>query len=351
MRSSHQKHKILALMRLLQEQTDAEHPVTMQQILQELQRQGIEAERKSVYDDLEVLRSFGISVEKTLGKPWGYFVEERLFQLPELKLLVDAVQSSKFITAKKSQELISKVESLASVHQAGMLQRQVRVSNRIKSMNESIYYTVDAIHTAILEEKQICFCYFEWAPGALGRLERVYRKNGERYEVSPWCLTWDDENYYLLAYDAAAGLLKHYRVDKMDRLEISEKKREGRELYENSDMALYTRKLFGMFAGKEERVTLRLPNRLAGVVADRFGTDTRVFREEGERFTVHVRVAVSPQFFGWISGLGEEVEILKPDWVRGEYKEHLKRIAARYEDGASLLAKELPKGRLEKEKE
>lgn len=330
MRNSNQKMKILALMRLLQEKTDEEHAVTMQQILQSLERQGIPSERKSIYDDLETLRSFGLAVEKTAARPCGYFVGERLFQMPELKLLVDAVQSSKFITAKKSEELIRKVESLASEYQAGNLQRQVRVANRVKTMNESIYYNVDAIHTAISQGKKIRFLYFEWTPGASGKLERKYRRDGSAYEVSPWCLTWEDENYYLVAYDGAAGLLKHYRVDKMSSISILEKEREGKELYENSDMALYTRKLFGMFGGKEELVTLRFANALAGVVADRFGRDTRVFRETQDCFTIHVHVAVSPQFFGWLAGLGEQAEIVSPLFVRNAYVEHMKAILRSY---------------------
>lgn len=329
-KGANQKMKILYLMQLFLEETDEEHPLTMQQIMTSLKKQGIQAERKSIYSDLEALRTFGMEIEKTSARQCGYYLAERTFQLPELKLLVDAVQSSRFITAQKSRELIRKVESLASIHQAKDLQRQVRVTNRIKTMNESIYYNVDAIHEAISREKQVDFLYFEWVPGKKGRLERKYRHSGSRYFVSPWALTWDDENYYLIAYDSRAACIKHFRVDKMSSIRVREEERDGKDSFEKMDMAAYTEKLFGMFGGEDDLVTLRFSESLAGVVADRFGKDIRIFQVENGFFEIHVHVAVSPLFFGWLFGFGEKAELIGPSRVREEYTEYLRQVAAFY---------------------
>ncbi len=330
-KNAKQKMKILYLMRLLLEETDEEHPMTMRQIMDALDKQEISAERKSIYSDMEALRDFGMDIEKTEAHKSGYYLAERAFQLPELKLLVDAVQSSKFITAQKSKELICKVESLASVHQAKDLQRQVRVANRIKTMNESIYYNVDAIHEAISKGKQVDYLYFEWVPGENGRLERQFRRSGSRYRVSPWALTWDDENYYLIAYDSEAACIKHFRVDKMSSIRVREEERDGKDSFEKLDMTAYTERLFGMFGGEDDLVTLRFADSLAGVAADRFGKDVRIFRAENGFFEVHVHVAVSPLFFGWLFGFGDKAELLGPKRVREEYREYLRRAAEFYE--------------------
>lgn len=329
-KSANQKMKILYLLQLLMEETDEEHPLTMRQIMSALENRGIQAERKSIYSDLETLRSFGLDVEKTPERQCGYYVGERAFQLPELKLLVDAVQSSKFITAPKSRELIRKVESLASVHQARDLQRQVQVTNRIKAMNESIYYNVDAIHEAVSKGKQVDFLYFEWIPGKGGRLERKYRRGGLRYQASPWALTWDDENYYMIAYDSAGESIKHFRVDKMSSIHVKKEEREGKQAFESMDMAAYTGKLFGMFGGEDDLVTLRFADSLAGVVADRFGKDTRIFQRENGFFEIHVHVAVSPLFFGWLFGFGQKAELIGPSSVREKYVLYLKQAADFY---------------------
>ncbi len=336
-KGANQKQKILYLMRLFLEETDEEHPLTMQQIMEALEKQGIPSERKSIYSDIEALQAFGMDIQKTQARQRGYFLGERTFQLPELKLLVDAVQSSKFITAQKSRELIRKVESLSSIHEAKDLQRQVRVTNRIKTMNESIYYNVDAIHEAISKGRQVDYLYFEWVPGEKGRLERKYRRSGERYQVSPWALTWDDENYYLIAYDNTASCIKHFRVDKMSSIQVREEERDGKEAFEKLDLALYTETLFGMFSGVDDLVTLRFENSLAGVVADRFGKDVRIFCSQPGSFDVHVHVAVSPLFFGWLFGFGNKAELIGPSKVREEYREYLRKAAEFYavlpEDG------------------
>lgn len=232
-KSSNQKLKILYLAKIMQENTDEEHGLTMAEIIQILENYGVSAERKSIYDDFEVLRTFGIDIEKRTGKTVTYSVVQRDFELPELKLLVDAVQSSKFITHKKSSALIRKIEGLASKYEAKQLQRQVFVANRIKAMNESIYYGVDDIHRAISADRKVKFQYYDWNE----KKEKQLRKDGKIYSVSPWALTWDDENYYMIAYDDESGIIKHYRVDKMIKIRVGEESRQGAELFKNFDMA------------------------------------------------------------------------------------------------------------------
>ncbi|MBS6162288.1 MAG: WYL domain-containing protein, partial [Clostridiales bacterium] len=207
MKRPNQKLKLLYLMKILMQETDEAHPLSLAQLVEKLEGYGVEAERKSLYDDMEVLRVFGIDIEKTGSRNCVYYVGSRTFEVAELKLLVDAVQASKFITRKKSSDLIKKMESLASVYEAGTLQRQVYVGNRVKTMNESIYYNVDKLHTAIYDDKKISFRYTDWAVDftAGARVKRQVRKNGRRYAVSPWALTWNNENYYLVGFDAAAG--------------------------------------------------------------------------------------------------------------------------------------------------
>ena len=300
-RSPYQKLKPLYIMNYLLQNSDEDHPVTMKQIVEYLDAQGISAERKSVYDDLEALRVFGLDiVHVEAGRFQGYFVAERSFELPELKLLVDSVQSSKFITHKKTATLIRKIEKLASIHEAQLLQRQVYVKNRIKTMNESIYFNVDEIHNGISQNKKIQFKYFEYTI----EKTRHFRKDGAFYVVSPYALTWDDENYYMVAYDSEAGIIKHYRVDKMTEISVIEQARDGKEAFESLDMAMYARKVFGMFSGEEERVKLRFENHLVGAVLDRLGREVMIIRDGDTHFTVSADIVVSPQFFAWVTGFG-----------------------------------------------
>ena len=322
-RSSNQKLKLLVLKDYLLKNTDEKHSVTIQEIIEELASHGINAERKSLYNDIEALRVYGLDVVQNKGK---YFVGQRTFQTPELKLLVDSVQSSKFITQKKTRTLIKKIEELANVFDAQLLERQVYVRNRVKSMNESVYYNVDEISDAINRNRKIRFKYYEMTVSK----ERHLRKDGAWYQVSPFALMWDDENYYMLAWDNDAGIIKHYRVDKM--LEISEmrEKREGKEAFAEMDMSSYTQKVFGMFTGQERQVQIRFVNRLAGAVFDRFGTDIVLIPDGKDRFTVTMDLVVSPQFYAWLFGFGTDAEILSPEDVREEACEKAKQIAKMY---------------------
>ena len=259
-------------------------------------------------------------------KKSGYYVANRRFELPELKLLADSVQVSRFITHRKSVELIKKIESLCSVYEAQQLQRQIYVANRIKTVNESIYYNVDRIHTAIGQDKKISFLYFEYTV----EKKRRFRKDGQRYVVSPCALTWDDENYYMLGYDAPAGRVKHYRVDKMTAIELLDETREGKEHYQKMDMAAYSQKMFSMFGGQEQQVEIAFSESLIGVVIDRFGESVYIRREKDGWFTIRVLVAVSPQFFAWIFSFGEKAQILSPESVKKQMQEQLTAAEKQY---------------------
>lgn len=326
-KSKNQKLKMWYLLKILEEKTDVRHPMPMQAIREELAAFGIAAERKSIYADIEELGLLGYRISYNPSRrDGGYYLSERQFELPELKLLVDAVQSSRFITAKKSRELIEKLNSFASSYDARKLERQVYVVNRIKTENESIYLNVDEIHTAMQENRQISFQYLEWT------LDKTLRpkKGGERYQVSPWALTWQDENYYLIAYDGQADMIKHYRVDKMGKLLLTGRERQGGEAFRDFDIAAYANKTFGMFGGKEETVVLRFPNALIGVALDRFGRDVELHRKEDGFFHVYVRVAVSHPFFGWLSGLSTQVRLMGPEMVVKEYQTYLDELRHNY---------------------
>ncbi len=319
-------------MEILQNQTDENHPMTLADIITELQRNGITAERKSLYDDMEALRIFGLDIVKTGGRNCGYYIANRTFELPELKLLVDAVQSSKFITAKKSNELIKKVESFTSRHEASTLQRQVFVTNRIKTMNESIYYNVDKIHNAISLGKKIRFLYFEWVVdfSSKDKIKKQYRRDKAYYKVSPWALTWDDENYYLIAFDSKAGIIKHFRVDKMEKIEIIQEQRDGQSHFHQFDMATYSRKVFGMFSGEERTVKISFSNYLIGVVIDRFGKDVFISQRDNDHFVMTAKIVASPQFMGWLFSFGKNAEILSPEDLCKSYVQQVSEVCDIY---------------------
>lgn len=327
-RSSFQKLKILYVMEYLFKYSDEEHIVTVAQLIKELERHGIQAERKSIYADIEALREYGLDiVQGGAARTAGYYVASRDFELPELKLLVDSVQSSKFITYKKSLGLIQKIEQLASVYEAQQLRRQVHVTHRVKTDNESIYYNVDEIHRGIAANKKIRFHYFEYTP----EKKRRFRKDGEWYVVSPFALTWDDENYYMVSFDSQADLIKHFRVDKMADISVTEEARDGESIYQELDMGMYARKTFGMFTGRETRVRLRFENALAGAVMDRLGQNVMMVPDGQAHFTLQAEVVISPQFFAWICGFGGRVKILGPESVVEEMKQHVRTIADLYE--------------------
>lgn len=319
-RKENQKLKVLYLLKILSEKTDYDHHITMAGILSELGKYDVKAERKSIYNDIALLKEFGYDIVGEQNKNgYEYYMAMRQFELPELKLLVDSVQSAKFITERKSNELINKLETLCSSHEAKLLQRQVYVSGRVKTMNESIFSNIDQLHMAIADNKKITFQYWNWNVDKKMEL----RKDGAKYKVSPWGLSWDDENYYMVAYDDAEQKIKHYRVDKMLHIDILEEKREGKDSYRDIDMADYAKKTFGMFGGEEHTVTIECENCFAGVMIDRFGKDVTMVKRDTEHFAVMPKVAVSPQFIGWIIGLGDGVKITGPENVIKTIKDTL----------------------------
>lgn len=315
-----QKLKLYYLIKILQEKTDEDHGLTMPQIIEQLAAYDVSADRKSIYDDMEAMRTLGLDVNgEKEGKYFYYKLNTKKFELAELKLLVDSIQASKFITEKKSKELIEKLTSFASQYERTQLNRQLAVQGRIKTMNESIYYNVDEIHRAIAGNCQIRFDYMRW------NLQKKLEKSKDKvYQVSPWALTFSDENYYLIAYDAEDDTIKHYRVDKMRHISHTEERRLGKEHFKAFDMAAYTKRNFGMYAGEETKVTIAFPNEKVGILLDRFGTDIpiRASKKNGYSETM-VDIAVSNQFFGWIFALGNEFSIVGPASVRKQFEQKL----------------------------
>ena len=312
-RGTNQKFKFTYLMKIMLEKTDDEHSLTMPQIMEELEKYDVTAERKSIYTDFQdMTEKFGVEIIKEqIGRETYYHVGAREFELAEVKLLIDAIQSSKFITQTKSRELITKIKSFVSEHQAKQLQRQVYINDRVKTMNESVYYNVDDIHTAINQNQKIRFKYFKWDINT----KLVPRHNGDWFIVSPWALTWDDENYYMVAFDDLDSKIKHYRVDKMMHISIEEEKRSGRDVFRNFDMAEYSKATFGMYQGQKAKVKIQFANYMCGVFIDRFGKDISFRPIDDEHSEFHVDVNVSPQFFGWIFSLGKDVKVTGPSEV------------------------------------
>ncbi len=328
-RTSMQKQKLLCLRKILLEKTDEKNGLTMSEIISMLKSYGIETERKSLYDDLKILELYGLDVCRTKTSTVRYYVGSREFELPELKLLVDAIQSSKFITHRKSISLIKKLEGLVSENDGKQLQRQVFVTNRVKTVNEKIYYNVDSIHNAISTDKQITFKYYRYEIDfdSPERIVKKQRRDGAEYRVSPWALCWDDENYYMIAYDKAAEMIKHYRVDKMEAIQITDDDRDGKLTFEKFDLAGYSKGVFSMFGGEEVTVKLSVQNDMIGVIVDRFGKDIFVTRETVTSFCVSVKVMLSPQFYAWVFGLGGKVKILSPQRACDEFKKQLHKAA------------------------
>ena len=310
-------------MRMLLTETDEEHMLSVSEIISKLAALDVAAERKTVYDDIEALKHFGLDIVMEKRKTFGYYVASRDFELPELKLLADAVQSSKFITEKKSLSLIKKLEGLVSMHEAGKLRRQIHIQNRVKLMNESIYYSVDVLHDAISDDKKISFKYFDYNVYK----EKVFRRNGARYVVSPAALSWTDENYYLLAYSEEREGINHFRVDRMSNV----KKLDNRRCDQAArfKLAEYSRKVFGMFGGEEVDVKLRVNNQIIGAVIDRFGKDVMMIPDGDQHFTVTVRVVQSPVFYGWLFQFGELCEVLSPQSLKDELRRRAEDLIAR----------------------
>lgn len=323
-RSDNQKRKLMLLARLLEQQTDEAHPMSAQQLIAALAEHGVKAERKSIYSDIAALQDLGMDICLQNGKNGGYYLASREFELPELKLLVDAVQASKFLSERKTVQLIRKLETLASRWDAGRLRRQVVVSGRVKTMNESVFYTVDQIHEAIAANRQIQFRYFEWG------VDKQKHFRDRRYVASPYALCWENENYYLVAYSERHGIT-HYRVDKMAQLQMLDTPRIVNDETRALDVSKYGKNVFGMFGGEQMQVKMRFENPLAGVVLDRFGHDVMLIPDGDSHFTLTMDIAVSPVFFGWLAGFGGAAKIIFPQSAVEAYLELCKQSIAQYE--------------------
>ena len=313
-----QKSKLLALLRIFEQQTDENHLLNVPQLVELLEAQGIPSERKSVYSDIEALGALGYDIKLRRGRGGGYFLASRTFDLAELKLLVDAVQASRVVSGTTSRRLIHKLEKLCSNYEGSQLQRQVYVEGRPKTDSKSLLYSIDALHEAINNGKMVEFLY-----------RKADSREKEKRTVSPWQLAWENGCYYLIAFADEKGI-RHYRVDKMLHIRMSGESRDGKEHFKKLDMADYAKKSFGMFRGKETSVKMLVNNSLAGVIIDRFGKDVMMIPEDEEHFRVNVDVHVSKQFLGWVFSLGEAVKIIGPDEVVEQMRGEARRLMEQY---------------------
>lgn len=324
-----QKLRLIYLYKLLFTETDEQHPLTRQRLCELLEsRYDIQLERKTFYDDLQFLSVLGADIQRGEGKG-TYFLADREFELAELHLLVDAIQSSQFITPKKSAQLIDKLTTLCSHYQGEQLKSQVFLAARNKTVNESIYYIIDAVYQAIAGGKQLSFRYFSW-DFRQGKLQKAYRREGERYLVSPLSVAWQDEKYYLIAFDHHHGQIRHYRIDKMEQVEAEDFPRDLPPETENFDAGAYTTKFFNMYGGTEQQVTLRFTKDLLGVAIDQFGAAAHLRPDDGEHFLLMTNVAVSPGFYGFLFSLQGRVELLAPSECVEEFKTALEKIREKY---------------------
>ena len=308
-KSDNQKLKIFHILDYLQRNSHQDHPVRASELIQMLDSQhNISCDRKTVYSDIAALQDYGVDIVSIPGKNGGYYIASRNFELPELKLLIDAVQSSRFLTEKKSRELIEKLCNQCSVHDARLMRRDVLVSGRVKNMNETIYYNVDTIQEAIGQNRQITFRYFDWDLNG----QRRYRERG--YTASPYGLCQDNENCYLLAHSPRHGVTS-YRVDRMQEIRLTEDARIPCPELTGKNLVEHANRLFQMYSGDSTTVKLRFHRSLTNVVIDRFGRDTMLIPDGEEHFVFTVNVAVSPMFLSWVIGFGSKAKILHPQSV------------------------------------
>jgi len=320
-KNSNQKTKILYLLNILLRETDEEHQLTMPQLLYILDMAGVPAERKSIYDDLEHLKHYGYDVNFEPNK--GYYIGERDFELAELKLLVDSVQSSKFITQKKSDALIKKLEQLTSVNNAGELRRQVYIFDRVKTLNENIYYNVDKLSSAISKGCKVVFKYIEYKPDKT----KHFKNDGADYAVSPYRLTFSDDNYYLIAYHEKYQKLSNFRVDRMVDVRLSDEKCCEIQF----DLSGYSKKTFDMYNGETCMVQIECDNSLINAVIDRFGESVHLRKEDENTFVISVNVNISPTFFAWVFTFGDKMKIISPQSVTKQFTGIVQGVLERYE--------------------
>ncbi len=324
-KSDNQKLKIFYILDYLKRNSHQDHPVGAPELLAMLSQQhNIQCDRKTVYSDIAALQDYGVDIVSIPGKNGGYFLASRSFELPELKLLIDAVQSSRFLTEKKSRDLIKKLCNECSVHDSNLIRRDVLVSGRVKSMNETIYYNVDTIQDAIAQNKQVTFKYFDW------NLDGQPKFRDKPYQASPYGLYQDNENCYLLAHSQRHGAT-NYRVDRMTEIVILEEKREPCPELTGKNLVEYANKQFQMFKGESKSVKMRFHRSLINVVIDRFGRDVLLIPDGEDHFVFTAEVAVSPLFLSWIMGFGGKAKILHPQPVIEEFRQLCRESLQQYE--------------------
>ena len=324
-RSQNQRLKLLYLLDYLLEQTDETHTVKVQEIIEHFDNyHKIPIEQKTVCSDLHLLDEYGYETQYD-GRIRGWRIVEREFETQELQLLIDSVQSSRFITQKQAKNLTDKLKAKASRFDRVLLDRRCYVPNRVRSSNDSVFYHLDDIHAAIANDWKITFQYFYFSP----QKKKVYYKKGGKYTASPYALLWSENNYYLLAYES--GKMKHFRVDKMDGIELLAQKRDGKEVFKDMKLSERSLRVFSMYSGKVQKVKLRFSNHLANVVIDRFGKEIVMIPDDEKHFTIHTDIEVSPQFYGWLCGLGRGVRVVSPPEVVEEMGNYVKKIAEMYE--------------------
>ena len=325
-KSENQKQKLLYLLKFFYEETDEEHTLTVNKIIEKLEHNGISAARRSIYDDIRTLQDFGVDIVMRKSKTCEYFLASRLFETAELRILIDSVQSSRFITKKKSEALIKKLKGLTSKPQARDFSGQIYIYDRIKNMNECIFYNVDTLHHAIAENRKITFRYFDYNI----KREKAYRKRGSNYCTNPMALTFDNENYYLIAYNEKYDDFVHYKVDRMTDISVSEQRRSMPKKPFNA--ASYVKPIFSMFDGETEHITAIFDNAYLNLVIDRFGDNVRLQELENDCFQAEFKAAVSPTFLSWMIGFGGGAIIVSPEWVADEIKRLALETANMYEE-------------------
>lgn len=298
--------RIIELLRFLYQQTDEAHAVTVSEMIEHLKSKGIPSVRQTVYTDLETLDIAGIDIVQIKSTQNRYFIGNRIFEYPELKMLVDAVASSKVISAKKSQALIQKLGRLTSVQQAEQLQRLASLSSRVKPHNEKVYYIIDSIQTAILDQHQISFQYYEYTP----EKKKILKHDGYRYILDPYALEWKNDHYYLIGYSHKHKGIAHFRVDRLTSVEPLDSKFQPMPDF---DVAAYTNKMVDMFAAEHsEQVKLLCSNELMRVIIDHYGEDIEISPYDDTHFTVIIEVNPSGTFYGWVFKFMGKIRILSP---------------------------------------
>ena len=322
------KVKLLKLLELLRQNTDEEHPMSTAQIATTLSEMGIPFDRRTIIQDIITLNELGYEIMSVMkGHDKCYYIEDRSFSIPELKILIDAVHASSFITEKKSQELIDKIATLAGSHRAEVLKRNMVCFNTRKHSNERILYNVDALEEAILRKKKVIFYYFDLDENG----NRIYRLNGHHYVVEPIALVFNEDNYYLTCYSARHDSTSNYRVDRMDAVEVVKEDCCEKAIALRNQVATYTEQAFKMFGGQLEDVVLEFDRSLIGAVYDRFGEGTKMMPTSDFKCVASVKVQISPVFWGWIFQFAGEMSILSPQTLVSEYRIRAAKICSEAE--------------------